>query len=195
MMAASQHTQKILLGVLLLALLAYLGHEYLYAPRAEEVAALRTRLSALEAQNRAAHALTREEGKEKAEEALRHQAGQLARVEQLIPSLEELPELLDAISGEAQRTGVELALIRPTETTLEEFYTRRSYNLAVLGSYHQIGDFLARVGSLPRIVTPKGVSLTVFEEETRSGDPRLEARFAIETYVLPETTADERNGE
>lgn len=194
-MAASQHTQKILLGALLLGLLAYLGHEYLYAPRAEEVTTLRTRLSALEAQNRAAHALTLEEGEDRVEEALRHQASQLARVERLIPSLEELPELLDAISAEAQRTGVDLALIQPTETMLEEFYTRRSYDLAVLGSYHQVGDFLTRVGSLPRIVTPKDVSLTVFEEETRSGDPRLEARFTIETYVLPDTPADERNGE
>ena len=38
---------------------------------------------------------------------------QLIQVEGLIPSSEELPDLLDAISVEGQRTGVELVLIQP----------------------------------------------------------------------------------
>jgi type IV pilus assembly protein PilO len=94
---------------------------------------------------------------------------------------------------EARRTGIELSLIQPTGAFEAEFYTRRTYELAVLGSYHQIAEFLTRVGSLPRIVSPTDLNLAVREAETRSGDPRLEARFTIETYVLPSTepTADE----
>jgi type IV pilus assembly protein PilO len=76
-------------------------------------------------------------------------------------------------------------LIQPIEAVAEDYYTRRSYSLAVLGSYHQIGNFLTRVASLPRIVTPAQLNVTVRSEETRTGDPQLEARFTIETYVLP----------
>src|SRR5690606_10176069 len=124
-------------------------------------------------------------GREEVELQLALHREQLARVENLIPSSEELPDLLDAVSAEAQRSGVELTLIQPTGAAQEQFYTRRTYDLAVLGSYHQIGEFLARVGSLPRIVTPIDLMVAVREEGTRGGEPRLEAKFAIETYVLP----------
>ena len=122
---------------------------------------------------------------------MRRYNDQLERVEHLVPSSEELPVLLDAISMEAQRTGIELALIQPVGADAEEFYVRRTYELAVHGSYHQIGEFLTRIGSLSRIVTPLGLSLTVRDEETRTGIPELHATFAIETYVLPAPTMGE----
>jgi Tfp pilus assembly protein PilO len=55
----------------------------------------------------------------------------------------------------------------------------------VAGAYHDIGYFLGRIGSLPRIITPRGLSLAIKSEDERSGNPQLEARFSIETYVLP----------
>lgn len=177
--------KKLLLGLMLVGGLGYLGHEYVYAPRAERVTELEARLAGLREQNGIARLLSEESGEAEVERRLAGYRDRLARVEQLIPSSEELPDLLDAISTEAQRTGVELTLIQPTGADEEEFYTRRRYDLAVLGSYHQIGEFLTRVGSLPRIVTPINLNLTVRNAETRSGDPQLEGRFAIETYVLP----------
>ena len=143
------------------------------------------RLEALEAQNRTAQILIEQGGEVAVEERLTEYRDQLVRVEGLIPSAEELPDLLDAISTEARRTGVDLSLIQPTGAEVAEFYTRSTYDLAVIGSYHQIADFLTRVGSLPRIITPIGLNVTVQEGELRNGNPRLEARFAIETYVLP----------
>lgn len=185
----AQSRQKILLAALLVLGAGYLCYSYVYLPKAEAIAALESRLSNLELQNGAARALTEGSGEAEVRQRLADLDVQLERVEGLIPSSEELPDLLDAISIEAQRTGVELALIQPVEAVAEEFYTRRIYDLAVLGSYHEIGDFLSRVGSLPRIVTPIGLNLTVLQEITRDGDPQLEARFSIETYVLPNPTA------
>jgi type IV pilus assembly protein PilO len=188
-----QNRQKILLGVLLACGLGYLGYEYAYKPRSTELASLETRLTELENQNRTARILSEQNGEADVERRLEGYREQLLQVEGLIPSGEELPDLLDAISTEAQRTGVDLSLIQPVGATADEFYTRRTYDLAVLGSYHQIGEFLTRIGTLPRIITPTGLNLTVVEEETRSGDPRLEGKFAIETYVLPDfSMADSR---
>ena len=100
----------------------------------------------------------------------------------MIPSDEELPNLLDAISAEAQRTGVELTLIQPVGATEEQYYTRRVYDMAVTGGYHQIGEFLTRVASLPRIITPIDLTLRRRGEQ----GSQLEAGFRIETYVLPQ---------
>jgi type IV pilus assembly protein PilO len=112
---------------------------------------------------------------------------QLVTVETLIPSSEELPDLLDAISAEARATGVEISLIQPVGAEEEEYYTRRVYDMAALGSYHRITAFLTRVASLPRIVTP--INLTLAPRSAREQDDedemRLEARFSVETYVVP----------
>jgi type IV pilus assembly protein PilO len=180
-----QKRNKILIGLLLLGGLMYLGYDYVYRPRAESVAALETRLVTLELQNRTARALTAQNGTDEVERRVGLHREQLRRVEGLIPSSEELPDLLDAISAEARRAGVELARIQPMGATAEQFYTRRTYEIGVYGSYHQIGEFLSQVGSLPRIITPINLNLAVRGEQTTTGNPQLEARFSIETYVLP----------
>ncbi len=175
-----------LLVVLLVGGGGYAGYEYLYKPKALEIAELETRLENLELENRTARVLTEQNGQEAVERQLATYRQQLVMVERLIPSSEEVPDLLDAIATEAQRTGVDLTLIQPVSAVAETYYTRRTYDLGVTGSYHEIGAFLTRIGSLPRIVTPLNVNLAVLGE-TRTGEPELEARFTIETYVLPPT--------
>jgi Tfp pilus assembly protein PilO len=180
-----QKRQIVLLGVLLVGLGGYGAYEMLHKPRASQVAELESRLESLKLQNQAALALTREGGVADFERRLALYRDQLISVEGLIPLSEEVPDLLDAIAAEAQRTGIELTLLQPTGATEEMYYTRRTYDLAVVGAYHDIGYFLGRIGSLPRIVTPRGLSLSIKSEDERSGNPLLEARFSIETYVLP----------
>lgn len=186
----------ILLTIAMTAGLGYLGYTYLYTPRAIEIAAMETRLEGLRNQNQTARLLAEQDGEGAVQRQLTVYRNQLVQVEGLIPSSEELPDLLDAISMEAGRSGVDVSLIQPTGAFAAEFYTRRTYELGVLGSYHQIANFLTRVGSLPRIVSPMDLHLTLLEAETRSGDPQLEAKFSIETYVLPSTdpVADENAG-
>jgi len=184
--------KKLMLGVMLLGTGGYFGFQYVYRPRADEVARLESRFEALRDRNGTARAAADGDAAASLERSVELYREQLKRVEALIPSSEELPELLDAIALEAQRTGVELALIQPISAVAEDYYTRRTYDLSVHGSYHQIADFLTRVASLPRIVTPGNLNMRVREEETRSGDPQLEAKFAIETYVFssPEYASD-----
>ncbi len=192
-----QQRKQLLYGGLVLALVAFGFYDRVYTPRSTSIAELESRLETLNTVNARSRAITRgAQGEVDQQLALYRQ--QLEVAEGLIPSVEELPNLLDAISAEATRTGVELTLIQPVGATEEAYYTRRVYDLAVVGQYHQIGEFLARVASLPRIVTP--TNLVVAPRATPAsasadavagtGPVQLEARFSIETYVIPSTPLD-----
>lgn len=190
--------KNLLYGTVLL--LAVSGFFYLkvYSPRKEAIATLETDLARIEQSNSAARGLTR--GASSPEEALELYRRQLAVVEGLIPSTEELPDLLDAISAQAQQTGVEISLIQPISATQERYYTRRVYDMAVQGRYQEIGEFLTRVASLPRVVTPTDLRLAPLATPggpaaAAGGDqpPKLEARFSIETYVIPTAPLSDAN--
>lgn len=182
-----QQRQKVLLLLILILGVGYLGYTYVYTPGAEEVAAREGRLETLELQNQSARMLSTGTGVDEVQNRLDGYRAQLTAVERLIPSSEELPDLLDAISMEARRTGVELTLIQPVDATAEEFYTRRVYDVAVAGGYHAIGQFLTNIASLERVVTPRGLVLTrKGDQGADAAEPRLEARFSIETYVIPQ---------
>ena len=189
--------KNLIYGTVLLAVV--LGFFYLkvYSPRKAAIATLETELARIEQSNSAARGLTR--GASSPEEALELYRRQLAVVEGLIPSTEELPDLLDAISAQAQQTGVEISLIQPISATQERYYTRRVYDMAVQGRYQEIGEFLTRVASLPRVVTPTDLRLAPMAAPggpaAAGGDqpPKLEARFSIETYVIPTAPLSDAN--
>ena len=188
-----QQRKQLIYGGVALALLAFGFYDRVYTPRQRRIEGLETRLEQLRQVNSRSRAIARgAEGDVDQQLALYRQ--QLEMAEGLIPSAEELPDLLDRISAEAQRTGVDLTLIQPVGATEEEYYTRRVYDLAVVGRYHQIGEFLTRVASLPRIVTPTNLTLTPVERPpaARGAQPDtqpvdLQARFSVETYVIPST--------
>jgi type IV pilus assembly protein PilO len=192
-MEPAQRKNLLYIGVVL-ALASFGFFEKIYSPRKERMAEMETRLEQLNTVNARSRAITQgAEGAVNEQIALYRQ--QLELAEGLIPSNEELPNLLDAISAEATRTGVNLTLIQPVGATEETYYTRRVYDMAVVGEYHQIGEFLTRVASLPRIVTPTNLVLAPREaqagpqatEGTAAAEVPLEARFSIETYVIPST--------
>jgi Tfp pilus assembly protein PilO len=186
--------KNLLYGVALMALLGYGFFDRVYTPREEALAVLETRLESLNTVNTRSRAIARG-GEGDVDQQLALYRQQLELAEGLIPSTEELPNLLDAISAEATRTGVNLTLIQPVGATEETYYTRRVYDMAVVGEYHQIGEFLTRVASLPRIITPTNLVLAPRDAAlgpqatpgTSAAEVPLEARFSIETYVIPST--------
>jgi type IV pilus assembly protein PilO len=192
-----QQKKNLMYGGVFLALVAFGFYDRLYTPRSARISEMQARLEALETVNSRSRALTRgAEGQIDQQLVLYRQ--QLELAEGLIPSAEEVPNLLDAISAEAQRAGVRIHLIQPVSATEENFFTRRVYDMAVTGGYHQIAEFLTRVASLPRIVTPTNLTVApVAEARAAAGaapagrTAELEARFSIETYVIPTAAADD----
>lgn len=175
--------QRLLIGIIPLVLL--FGYWYfLHDGYVQEVEAMQTRLERLEASNSRARALAPQS--RRLEERLVELEQHMARLEQLVPRSEEVSRLLATISERADQIGVEVARFNPGDTNRSAYYNRRTFQMAVLGSYHDIARFLASIGSLNRIITP--IDLNVVPNNIRREEQTLQASFLIETYVLPDAT-------
>jgi len=183
--------QRKLLIALLPLLAAFAYYYFLHGPARAEVNDLAARLERLENENAAARALAARSGPD-LEKKLALYEQHFIRLEQLIPRDEEVPELLHAMTLEAQHSNVDLALMRPGAEVPGPFYNAQTYEIGVIGRYHDVGRFLAAIGSLPRIVNTTQLRLMPRNEQRPNNAPaRLEAYFRIRTYVLPPATSTE----
>jgi type IV pilus assembly protein PilO len=113
----------------------------------------------------------------------------LALLRRLVPDRNEVPNLLDDISTRSKIRGVTLSQVvpQPVENGPAPFDTYR-YTLSVIGRYDQIGEWLADVASLQRIIVPQNVTLGVANAQAAKalGDTSgalLEAKLQIRTFV------------
>ncbi|MEO8199465.1 MAG: type 4a pilus biogenesis protein PilO [Gemmatimonadota bacterium] len=118
----------------------------------------------------------------------------LELMRRLVPERNEVPNLLDAISTRARIRGVTLSNVAPISVDAgpAPFETHR-YQIAVLGHYDQIGQFLADVASLERIIVPFDLHMAEAPGQSAKalGDTTgamLEAKFQIRTYVKTNNT-------
>jgi len=177
----------LLIGLVAVAAFYFGFWDMWYVPRTEELERMETRLEQLEDQNRSAQILATRGGEELRQRLALYQR-HVMKLEELIPASEEVPTLLNNITQEGRRTSVEVASIRPEPPEPGAYYTKQSYEMEVVGSYHNVGEFLASIASLSRIITPVDMSLSPFTgaSEVVEVEFPLTASFRIETYVVPE---------
>src|SRR5690606_2917933 len=92
----------------------------------EELVEARSRLEQLESENARARIEAARGGEELERRAAAYER-HITRLEQLIPTSEEVAGLLHTISLRAQETGVEIERVTPQGTHAEEHYEKRSY--------------------------------------------------------------------
>lgn len=184
-------------GAILCAFLAvsglYFVHTYVFAPMIERTQSRRLRLERVVEDNRGATRIA-EPGDGELEERLTAYRDHIARLEALIPADEEVAALLDAISDEERRAGVEMTMMRPEPVERGDYYDRLTYQLTVRGGYHAVGSFMASIASLERIVAPGDLVITPVDPPFGGdGEPAgsVLASFRIRTYVArPNVSAE-----
>lgn len=84
---------------------------------------------------------------------------QLAEMQELLetmfrqlPGKTEMDKLLVDISQTALGAGIDVQLFQPNAETKHDFYAERPISVRMLGDYHQFGEFVSGVASLPRVV-------------------------------------------
>jgi type IV pilus assembly protein PilO len=124
----------------------------------------------------------------------------LLLLRRLVPERNEVPNLLDDISTRGKIRGVTLSQVvpQPVEAGPAPFNTY-VYNMSVIGKYDAIGQFLADVASLQRIIVPYNLSVAAANSSSAKalGDSTgslLEARFQVRTYVKSPNREGEAGG-
>jgi len=70
-----------------------------------------------------------------------------------LPEKTEVPGLLEDISHQGLASGLEFRTIRLLPEKEIDFYVELPIEISVIGKYHQFGEFVSNIASLPRIVT------------------------------------------
>ena len=168
--------------------------------RQEQVVAVRDTIARLEAATDSAKQELARGTVEDLRKRLETYRGSLALLRRLVPERNEVPNLLDDISSRGRIRGVTLSSVvpLPVEAGPAPFNTYK-YNMSVIGRYDQIGQFLADVASLQRIIVP--YDLTLDQANTNAakalGDTTgalLEAKFQIRTFVKSSVPEGETSG-
>jgi type IV pilus assembly protein PilO len=195
MALSSSQSTPLFLIVLAVAVgyLAYEGLEPAGMPglsgRKAQVTAIRDTIAQLEGETAKAKAELAKGTVEDLRRRLDVYRSSLALLRRLVPDRNEVPNLLDDISTRGKIRGVTLAQVvpLPVEPGPAPFDTHR-YNLSVIGRYDQIGEWLADVASLQRIIVPQDIALAAANMTAAKalGDTSgslLEAKLQIRTYV------------
>lgn len=114
--------------------------------------------------------------------------GSLELMRRLVPEKNEVPTLIDDISTKAKVRGITLGKIQPLTPEPGSPFDTYRYRLEVYGHYDQIGEYLADVASLPRIIVPQEVTLQTATPAAKklladTAGALLLAEFSIRTFV------------
>jgi type IV pilus assembly protein PilO len=119
---------------------------------------------------------------------------QLAEMQELLetmfrqlPSKTEMDKLLVDVSQTALGSGIDVQLFQPNAEAYHDFYAERPISVRMLGDYHQFGEFVSGVASLPRVVilTMHDIALRPANDRdlgAAGGDGRLILEGTVKTY-------------
>jgi type IV pilus assembly protein PilO len=102
-----------------------------------------------------------------------------------LPSKTEMPELLVDISQTALSAGLEIQVFDPGNEQPKDFYAEEPISLRMVGTYHQFGNFISGVASLPRVVilTMHDVSLSTVSPTGQNGEPPADGQLVLQGTV------------
>jgi len=133
---------------------------------------------------------------------------QLAEMQELLetmfrqlPGRTEMDKLLVDVSQTALGAGIDVQLFQPNAEAFHDFYAERPISVRMLGDYHQFGEFVSGVASLPRVVILTMHDISLRRAEARGagasgGDGRLILEGIVKTYrYIDEDEANARNQE
>ena len=188
----NQRDQVMVLLVIVAVALIGLYYAYVFTPKADVLASLQAHVDSLDVNNQRAKAeLAKGNVDQLRAEAAKLQDN-LEVMRQLVPTSNEVPALLEQVSTAARRVGLDLATVKPQPVVEGEQFDTYRYQVAVIGDYHALGEFLANVGSLTRIVAPVNLALSPLgngaavdqrKKALKNNNSVLDSRFELQTYV------------
>lgn len=101
-----------------------------------------------------------------------------------LPDKTEVAGLLVDISQTGLSAGLEFNLFKPKAEVPAEFYAELPIEIEVQGRYHEFGEFVSGLATLPRIVTTHDIDIS------KNKDDVLTMQAIAKTYRASETDAE-----
>jgi len=96
-----------------------------------------------------------------------------------LPDTTDIESLLIDLSQTSVASGLEVRFFKPGTEQHKEFYAQHPIELSVIGTYHQFGNFISGLASLPRIITIHNISISKAE---KSAPGKLKMELTAMTY-------------
>jgi len=176
--------KKFLILIIILAILFGLFYYFIYLPKTEEVASLKSQVRRLDQQLVQKRKLVRDLKQFKQEFALLKK--KLDESLRQLPNKEMIDKILMDIAKFERKENLESILFKPKKEVKRDFYAIVPVQIQIRGTYHQIGKLFEDIINLPRIVNVKGYKFS--KPKDNDGIIALTADCAIETYrYIPES--------
>lgn len=187
-----------LIGILGLAaggLFWYFWHQ----PRAVEMADLQVKIDSLTSQVEKARKDLAQGSLESLRQRVEDYQRSVRLMRRLVPDAQEIPNLIDDVSSKAKLRGLQIVTLTPLGMDNGAPFKTDRYRFSVAGHYDQIGEFLADVASLPRIMVPYDVSVALaagdrIRQARDTTGSLLEVGFQLRTFVKPASAAADTAG-
>ncbi|HEY0243648.1 MAG TPA: type 4a pilus biogenesis protein PilO [Gemmatimonadaceae bacterium] len=171
---------------------------FLYMPKRGQLATIEQHVEELDKRNAQAKADLANGSVAKLKQQAAEYEASLKALQQLVPTANEVPALLENVSTAARRVGLDLASVEPMPVIVGEQFDTYRYKLSVKGGYHALAGFLTNVGSLNRIVAPVALDVKQMnaadkkKARPKEGESTLDTDFQIQTYIAhPATSSGE----
>jgi type IV pilus assembly protein PilO len=161
-----------------------------YTPGQEKIAGIEQRISTARADLLMAQKAAADLPRVEREVAETKKAFELAAV--VLPKTSEIPDLLRDISDLGKRAGLDFLTFKPGTETAKDFYAEIPVDIAIRGSYHNMGIFLDQVSRLARIVSVNNIKMGAPKKE--GGEMLLNSTCRLVTYRFTGVTLPSEEG-
>ena len=94
----------------------------------------------------------------------------VATMEKQLPSKAEMDALLSDINQAGLGRGLQFDFFRPGQAVVKDYYAELPIGIRLLGNYHDMGEFVADIAKLPRIVTLNNLAVSSNKDGTLALD-------------------------
>jgi len=171
-----QQQQMLIAGVLCLGALGYVYIAFFWLPISHSIDSAQVKITEIEGKiekaNREAARLSRLEADLA---ALNEQA---AQAERRLPQKKATPDILVTASELAEKYGVTLLSFTPGTLKSQQFFNELSYPLAIRGTFHNTGRFLAALALEERIFNVQNI----LYGEANADTGEMQVTFTLLSY-------------
>lgn len=108
----------------------------------------------------------------------------LSKLTQKLPAENEVPELINQISQAGYVSDLSFKEIKILPEKKFKYYVELPIHISVVGNYHQLGEFISKVSSMPRVITFHDFTI---EELKQKPGKKQEPTDKLDMVVLAKT--------